>query len=117
MSVVISDFLTEENYEDGLSYLIDKRRHVFCLQVLAKEEINPLTRGKVHFFDSEDVNKTYRKHIDKEIAEAYKKAFKYVTERISNFCNSRNADYMLVSAEDSLGEVFLGKMVDKGVLK
>lgn len=117
MSVIISDFLTDNDYETAIDHLVSKKRHVFCMQVLSKEELNPLIRGKVHFFDAEDINKTYRKHIDKEIAKAYKMALEYATGRIRTYCASRGADYLLVSAEDSVGEIFFGKIMDMGVLK
>lgn len=117
MSVIISDFLTDNNYEEAIDYLVSKKRHVFAMQVLSKEELNPLIRGKVHFFDSEDVGKTYHKNIDREIAKAYKLALEYATGRIRNYCSARGADYALVSAEDSIAEIFLGKLSEMGVLK
>ena len=117
MSVIISDFLTDSNYEEAIDYLVSKRRHVFALQLLSREEINPFVRGKVHFLDSEDVEKTYRKNIDKEIIKAYKLAVEYATNRIRNYCNARGADYALVSAEDSIAEIFLSKLNEMGVVK
>jgi hypothetical protein len=41
----------------------------------------------------------------------------YATGRIRDYCLARGADYLLVSAEDSLGEIFFGKIMDMGVLK
>ncbi|MBO5328199.1 MAG: DUF58 domain-containing protein [Clostridia bacterium] len=117
MSVIISDFLTDNDYERAIDHLANKKRHVFCTQILSREELNPLTRGKVHLFDSENINKTYRKHVDKEIAKAYKAALNYVTGKINDFCAARNADYLLASAEDSVFEIFFGKLVEMGVLK
>jgi uncharacterized protein (DUF58 family) len=117
MSVIISDFLTDNNYEDAIDYLASKRRDILCAQVLSKEELNPKARGKMHFFDSEDTSKFYRKNINREIALAYKQALEYATGRISGYCSSRGADYMLVSAEDTLQEVFFGKLADMGVIK
>ena len=117
MSIILSDFLTENNYEDAIAHLVDKRRHVFCMQVLSQEELNPQIRGKVHFFDSENMERTYRKHIDREIVTAYRKALEYATGRIRNFCASRGAEYLLLSAEASLGEILFDKMADMGVVK
>lgn len=117
MSILLSDFLTENDYEAAIDYLVQKRRHVLCMQILSQEELNPQIRGKVHFFDSEDVEKTYRKHIDREIAAAYKKALEYATGRIRDFCAARDADYALVSAEATVGEIFFDKMMNMGVLK
>lgn len=117
MSVIISDFLTDENFERGIDYLASKKRDIFCIQVLSKEEINPKVRGKMHLFDSEDTNKSYRKNINKEIINAYKKALEYATGRIRDFCHSRGADYMLVSTADDLLDAFFGKMAEMGVVK
>ena len=117
MSLILSDFLTENDYETAIEHLVQKRRHVFCMQILSQEELNPQIRGKVHFFDSEDMGRTYRKHIDREIAQAYKKALEYATGRIRNYCAARGAEYLLVSAEASVGEIFFDKMMDMGVLK
>lgn len=117
LSVLISDFLTDNNYEDAVHYLADKKRDVLCIQVLSREELNPQSRGKMHFFDSEDTSRTYRKNIDKHIAKAYKDALNYVTERIRNLCASRGADYLLVTAQDTMMDIFFTKLINMGVLK
>ena len=117
LSVIISDFLTDDNYEDAIDYLCSKRRDVFCVQVLTRDELNPKIRGKAHLFDSENIKKTYRRNIDKQIIEAYRKAVEYVTSRIRNYCEARGANYLLASADQSVGEIFLGKLSDMGVVK
>ena len=117
MSVIISDFLTDANYEDAISYLADKRRHVVCIQVLSKEEMDPTVRGKVHLFDSENVSRTWRRNVDKEIADAYRAAVAYVTERLRTYCSSRGADYVLVKDTDSIGDIIFRKLLNMGVLK
>jgi hypothetical protein len=117
LSIVISDFLTDENYEDAIDLFAAKRRDVLCLQVLSKEELNPKARGKMHFFDSEDNAMSYRKNINRDIINAYRKALEYATGRIRDFCASRGAEYLLVSAEDSMQEIFFGKLTEMGVLK
>ena len=117
MSLIISDFLTENDFESAIEKLTEKKRHVFCMQILSEEEITPVVRGKVHFYDSENGEKTYRKNIDREIARSYKAALEYSIDRIRNYCAARNADYMLVRAQDSLSKILLENLVDVGVLK
>ena len=117
MSIIISDFLTDNDYEEAVNYLVGKKRDVFCLQILSKEELNPKARGKLHYFDSEDGNKFYRKNINREIIAAYKKALEYVTSKVRDLCLSRGANYLLASAEDSINDVFFKKMLTVGVLK
>ncbi len=117
LSVVISDFLTDNDYEAAIDHLIGKRRDVLCLQILAREELNPQTRGKVHFFDSESADRYYRKNIDREIIRAYREALAYATERIRGYCEARGASYLLASAEDPVNDIFFEKLVTMGVFK
>ena len=117
MSIIISDFLTENNYEGAIDYLVGKRRDLFCFQVLSKEELKPNIRGKVHFYDSENASKQYRKNINKDIVVAYNMALEYTINRIKNYCNSRNANYLLVPSDQSVSELFLKTLPEMGVLK
>ena len=117
LSVIISDFLTDNDYEAAIDHLAGKRRDVFCLQILSMEELAPQARGKVHFFDSENASLFYRKDIDREIAKAYKRALEYATGRIRDYCQARGADYLLVSAEDKPQDVLFEKLVNMGVFQ
>ena len=117
MSIILSDFLTDNNYEGAIDYLVGKRRDLFCFQILSKDEIKPNIRGKVHFFDSEDVNNQYRKNINRDISIAYNKALEYTINRIKNYCNARNANYVLVNSESSISELLLKTLPEMGVLK
>lgn len=117
LSVIISDFLTDNDYEAAIDHLIGKRRDVLCLQILSMEELSPQARGKVHFFDSENTSLFYRKDIDREIAKAYKRALEFATSRIRDYCNARGADYLLVSAEDKPQDVLFEKLVNMGVFQ
>ena len=117
MSIILSDFLTDNNYENAIDYFVGRRRDLFCFQILSKEELKPNIRGKVHFFDSEDVNNQYRKNINRDIVNAYNQALEYTINRIKNYCNSRNANYVLVNSESSISELFLKTMPEMGVLK
>ncbi len=117
ISVVLSDFLTDNDYESAIDYLSSKKRDVLCMQILSKEELNPKARGKMHFFDCEDVEKDYRKNIGRDVINAYKQAVEYATGRIRDYCYSREGEYVLVPAEQTVQELFFGILADKGVLK
>ena len=117
LSVIISDFLTDNDYEGAIDYLVAKKRDVLCVQILSNEELKPHASGKMHFFDSEDGGKSYRKNINKDILKAYKLALEYVTGRLSGYCRARGAEYMLVPSEESVYKIFFDKLVNMGVLK
>lgn len=117
MSIIISDFLTDNDYEFAIDHMISKKRDVLCVQVLSAEELNPKVRGKMHLFDSEDQNKYYRKNINRDIINAYKSALEYVKNRIKDFCVARGAEYLLVADDASVGQIFFESLTDLGVLK
>ncbi len=117
LSVIISDFLTDHDYEAAIDHLVDRRRDVLCIQVLAREELTPQTRGKVHFFDSERSDLYYRKNIDREIIKAYQEALAYATERIQSYCRARGAEYLLAPADAPANDLFFEKLVTMGVFK
>ena len=117
MSIIISDFLTNNNYEGAIDDLVGKRRDLFCFQILSKEELKPTIRGKVHFYDSEDGRRQYRKNINRDIIKAYHEALEYTINRIKNYCNARNANYLLVPSEQQISELFLKTLPEMGVLK
>ena len=116
-SIIISDFLTDSDFERAIDKLTEQRRDVFCVQVLSREELNPQFRGKMHLFDSENPQSFFRKKIDKDRVNAYKAALRFVVERIKNYCESRGGSYLLVPAHAGLFDVFFGNLVDLGVLK
>ncbi len=117
MSIIISDFLTDNDYETAIDHLVSKKRDVFCIQVLSKDEVNPQFVGKMHLFDSEDSDRSYKKNINKDIIKAYREAVEYATGRIRNYCHARGANYLLATAEDDVGEILFGKLSDMGVVK
>lgn len=116
-SIIISDFLTDDNYEAAIDRLAEQRRDILCVQILSREELNPQMRGKMHLFDSEDQSKFFRKKIDQDVVRAYKDALQYVTDRIRLYCESRGGQYILVPAYMELAELFLDKFVNMGVIK
>ncbi|MBQ7761608.1 MAG: DUF58 domain-containing protein [Clostridia bacterium] len=116
-SILISDFLTDNDYERAIDKLAESRRDILCIQVLSRDELNPQFRGKMHLFDSENPGLFFRKKIDKDRINAYKEALQFVVNRIKNYCESRGGFYMLVPGYEKLFDVFFGKMTDLEVLK
>lgn len=117
MTILISDFLTDHDYETAIDYLVDKKRDLLCIQTLTTAEINPQIRGKNHLFDAEDQRKFYRKNIDREVIAAYKEAVRYVQDRIRNYCNAREASYLLATDQKPIDQLFFEQMTAIGVLK
>lgn len=116
-SIIISDFLTDNNYVDAIDYLRTKRRDVLCIQLLAGEEVDPTARGKSILYDCEDGDKFYKDNVTRDVLKAYKKALEFIQTRLSNFCASREADYVFYPTNMTLKELFFDKLMTKGVIK
>ena len=116
-SILISDFLTDNDFFNAIDHLRGKKRDVLCLQILSEEELHPQIRGKSIIRDSEDMGRFYKDNIGRDMLEAYRKALNHVTKRLEDFCVSREADYQLVSTKDELKDILLGQLMKKGVIK
>lgn len=117
MTILISDFLTDHDYETAIDYLVDKKRDLLCIQTLTGLELNPQLRGKNHLFDAENPKKFYRKNIDRDVIAAYKEAVRYVQDRIRNYCFAREASYLLATDQKPIDQLFFEQMTTIGVLK
>ena len=117
MSILISDFLTDDDYESAINKFRERRRDLLCIQIMSREEMNPQIRGKMHLCDSENNSRYYRKKIDHDVVRAYKEALRFVTERIKQYCEAREAQYMFVPSYTPISEVFFGKLADMEVVK
>ena len=115
-SIIISDFLTDDDYERAIDRIVDARRDAICVQILSREEMNPQMRGKMHLFDVESSSKFFRKKIDQNVILAYKEALKYVVDRIRNYCEAREARYVFVPAYSPVADVFFGTLADTEVV-
>ncbi len=117
MSIIISDFLTDNDYEKAINHLADKKRDILCVQILSKDETNPQIRGRSHLFDSENSENYYRRNIDRDIAKAYREALAYSIDRVRTLSHSRGGAYVQVSDEQDIGSIFFENLVNTGVIK
>ena len=117
MSVIISDFLTNNDFKSCVGYLRSKHRDVTCIQLLTEEEIDPSYSGKNILFDSESPSKYYKKNIRKENLKAYMEALEYIKNDIYSYCTSRGANYMFTSTSESIDKIILNNAIKKEIVK
>lgn len=117
MSIIISDFLTNNDYKQCINHLRGKHRDVTCIQVLTDDEINPIHSGKRIFYDSENNSKMYKKNIKREQLIAYNKALDFIKEDIRYYCSSRGANYLFVSTSENVDKIILNDAIKKEIVK
>ncbi len=116
-SILISDFLTDDDFEQAIDRFTEAKRDVICVQILSRAELNPQIRGKMHLFDAESRSKFFRKKINADVIRAYKEALQFVIKRIKGYCEAREARYLFVPSYTSVSEVFFGDLIDAEVVK
>ena len=73
ISVIISDFFSEDGYDEAVKLLRSKKQAVNLVHILDEREANPTERGNIRLIDSE-TGQTRELEVTEEIASKYKKA-------------------------------------------
>jgi len=121
LTVIISDFLTENDWKKAVDYLLYRKRQVLMIQILSPEDINPLYDGKVRLLDTEaedDLDERIMKmRITRAAYKAYKKAFDDYAEEMKSFCASRGVFFISASSADPIEKLFWEKIYRTGTIK
>lgn len=121
LSIVVSDFMSEFDYQEGIDYLKYHKRDVCLVRVLAAEEINPNYSGKSLLMDNESINEEDERNmkvsINRSALKAYFKALEYLTNNLKTFSSSRDIAFIDCSTADSLEEIIIKKGLMGGVIK
>ncbi len=115
LSIIISDFLTETDWKPGVNFLLYKRRQVLLMQVMTKEERDPLYSGRFNLIDSEspraDDFRNIRVKISRSMLEEYSQLVKETIEGISNFCASRGITFLSFDTEEPIEKVIFKELL------
>ncbi len=117
ISVLISDFLTDTDWQEAVDLMIQKRREVHLIQVLSRDEINPEVLGKYTLRDPEDRELDYRSNFSKANLKAYRQAYEYHQNELKSFCASRGVGYFSVCTDESIERMLFDKAVSAEVLQ
>ena len=121
LTVIISDFLTDNNWKKAVDYLIYKKRQVLLIQVLSQDELNPLYNGRMRLIDSESISpideRNLKMKITKSDYKAYQQALKDYKEDIKKFCASRGAYFISVASDEPVERLIFDKLAQVGTVK
>lgn len=121
LTVIISDFLTENNWQKAVDYLLYKRRQVLLVQVLAHEERNPLYTGRLNLIDSEALgtedSRNIRVKISPSMLEEYDKELSEMIGEIGAFCASRGVTFLSVGTEEAIERVIFRELLQSDLIK
>ncbi len=121
LTVIISDFFTENDWKKAVDYLSYKRRQVLLVQVLSPDEVDPAYSGRVHLIDTESEDmadaRNMKIRITPSMQAAYQEAMKDFIADIKQFCVSREADFISISSDKSIEKVLFGELFKVGIME
>lgn len=121
LSVIVSDFLTDNDWKKAVDYLRFKGRQVLLVQVLAAEEISPNYTGRLNLIDSEaqdiEDDRNMRLRINSGHYKAYEAAYRAIRENIAVFCKSRRAGFAPVGTDTPIETAIFHELLRVGILE
>ncbi len=121
LTIIISDFFTEDSWKRAVDYLGYKRRQVMLFQVLSQDEADPLYDGRVSLIDSESVDvsdsRNMKLRISRNLQKAYAEAMKDFKKGISTFCSKRDVDFISACSDSQIEKVLFGELLKVGAIK
>jgi len=121
LSVIFSDFFSDDDWKRAVDALIAKGRRVLLVQVLSRDEIEPEMNGKMQLLDSEALDpedpRNGRWEMTRSTLKAYDAALKWHQNEIRNFCTSRGAAFFSLSSDENMEKVLFEKGWEVGLVQ
>lgn len=121
MTIIISDFLTDDKWKSAVDFLLYRHRDVMLCQVLDVAETSPNYKGRHVLVDCEATDhfddRNIKLNITKSDYEAYLKALDDYIEDIKSFVKKRNISYLHGITTDPVEKIFFEQLYESGVIK
>jgi len=121
MSILISDFLTDENFLRGIDRMVFEKRQVEMIQIFSREEVAPGMSGQYLLLDSEGVGeedpKNFRVEVTRKRIEAYQLALRFIMNRLRNYANSRGIGYIWTVSDESIEKMLFIHAAKEGLIQ
>lgn len=121
LTIIISDFLTENDWKKAVDFLRYRHREVMLIQVLTPGELRPGYSGKIRLLDSEAKEDMDERNLKMKVTRGAYKAYEealtdYLTD-IRTFCQSRQAGYLLIETGQDISKALLKSLHEKEVIR
>ncbi len=109
IAFVITDLLSEDDWEAGIVSLLREGLEVVVLHVLAPQELQPTVEGDLELLDSEtgDVVEIV---VGDQARRAYEQRVQDWCASVASFCHRSEVGYLALDTTVSLEEVFLNRL-------
>lgn len=118
LSVIVSDFFTENDWKKAVDYLLYKKRQVMLLQVAAPEEMDPTYSDRVNLIDSEAADISDGKNLKLRITRSMQRAFREAMDdflaEIREYCAKRDTAFVSLRTDESIEKALFSELLKRG---
>ncbi len=114
--IVLSDFFDKGGYESGLRMLLGKKSDVYCIQVLAPDELEPQLTGELRLTDVEDED-VAEVSMSRALINRYKQNLSAYCKGLQEHCTRRGMTYAMTCSDVPFDQVVLNVLRRRGLFK
>lgn len=116
ISIVITDLLSKDGYEEGLKYLQYLKQEITLLHIMAPQELEPEVSGSLRLTDVED-QEIRDITVTPQVLKAYKRTVDEFLNSVRDFCYTRGINYVLTSSAASIEQVIFTNLTRLGFVR
>lgn len=116
VAFVVSDLLTDDDWQKGIARLIREGMDVVVIHVLAPEEILPEVDGEIELIDAESGD-VVELVIGDEARRSYAERVERWCREIEEFCHRSEVRYLRLDSGMELEEIFLDQMRRRRIVR
>ncbi len=116
VSLIFSDFLYEDGYEQGINFLQAARQEVHLIQLMTAEERDPRYEGGLRLIDSE-TERHKEISFSPQLLAAYRRSVEAYRQQLAAYAFGRGIGYVDVSPEQPLEEILFHVLKQRGIIR
>ena len=116
LTVVISDFLDREGFEQSFQVIRRFRHDVFAVHVMSPDELDPVLADEVLLVDSEEGGAA-RVRVTPALVKSYHDTFLRYCAEIEGFCRTHGWGYLRTKTDTPFEDLMLKALREQGLLR
>ncbi len=120
MTVIISDFFSNDDWKKGVDYLVYKKKQILLMQVFSPDELDPAYTDRINLIDAEAADmadpRNMKLRINKATQQAFREAVTAFYDDIGNFCKKRGAGFISLNCEKPIERQLFSELLKRGTV-
>ena len=120
LSVLISDFFSDNDWKKGVDYLVYKKNQILLAQIYSPDELDPTYTDRVNLIDSESTDiadsKNMKIRINKSMQLAFREAVTAFIADITDFCKRHDAGFISLDCEKPIENQLFSELLKRGTV-